>query len=778
MTAPRARCSVRGSGVRRTVALALLVTALLTPALLAPVPTATAAPDQDPPVDDSPVTVRVDAMTPRVVTADGPPELLVTGVVTNRGSTSIGDLAVRVQRGTAVTGERDTVAALEGDETGGQVRPGFAPVTGVLDPGDEVGFTVRLPLQGPSTTSLGLTEPGVYPLLVNVNGREGTAGATRLGAVRLLLPVLDLPGDRPGRPGADGPATVGVLYPIADVPRRVPVLPGEGPLLTDDTLAGSMAPGGRLAGLLDALARAAPPGSPAAASLCLAVDADLLETARVMAGGYEVATPTGRAPGRGAEAARAWLDGLRAQSAGRCVIALPYADTDVLATSRGNLTDLTTAARTTGARRTADLLGAPPAPDTTMPADGDVDERTLADLVTGGARTLMVDADVLDEPPRGGVTRLTGPAGSSAVAVATDPIAAAALAPRSPSSEGATSPAGTAEPLAAQDAIGALVLRAREAVGARGDAPVSVVAPPRAWAVGAAEAQAYLDTVTDLTGRGVVRPVDVGRLAAAATARPGGLPSTSLVDRRADDSPELAADVVQRARVVRDRQRDLLAASERDRIGAPSPSDLLDPLSEGLMRSLSATRRGDVAAQGAALAGVEGQMDALAGRVRVVQPSGVYSLGSNEAPLLLSVENRLPVAVRVQVVLAPTPGLTTRPLPVVSVPADGSRQFSIDVDVIRSGQFAVDAQAETPGGEPLGPPARLLLRSTAYGTITVWLTASAAVVLVVLASVQIVRRVRTARRERRAHRGRRRRPEGPTGPHGPTEPPTRELQNR
>ena len=138
---------------------------------------------------------------------------------------------------------------------------------------------------------------------------------------------------------------------------------------------------------------------------------------------------------------------------------------------------------------------------------------------------------------------------------------------------------------------------------------------------------------------------------------------------------------------------------------------------------------------------------------------------------------------RVEVVLAPTPGLRTQAQPVVSVPAEGSRQLSVDVEIVRSGQFAVDAHAETPGGEPLGPTARLLLRSTAYGTITVWLTASAGLVLVVLASTRITRRVLAARRARRARRNRRRAGDrrGPPGtgtPNGPSEPPDRELQTR
>jgi hypothetical protein len=299
---------------------------------------------------------------------------------------------------------------------------------------------------------------------------------------------------------------------------------------------------------------------------------------------------------------------------------------------------------------------------------------------------------------------------------------------------------------------------------------VDVVAPPRDWAASAAEAGALLGSVDDLARLGLARPVDLGTLVGGAAA---ALPATAP-DAPADVDA-VTAPAVARAGQVRDHQRALLAATERDGVGAPSPTDFVEPLTDGVLRALSATRRGDPAAQDAAVGGVEAQDGELRSLVRVAQPSGSYSLGSNDAPLLLTVENRLPVAVRVDVVLEPTTGLRTAPLPEITVPAFGSRQVQVEVEVTRAGQFTVDAQARTPGGEPLGPTARLLLRSTAYGTITVWLTASAAVVLVILASVRIARRVRAARRDRRPRRRRRGDPPPTTGPQ---DLPTRELQKR
>ena len=373
------------------------------------------------------------------------------------------------------------------------------------------------------------------------------------------------------------------------------------------------------------------------------------------------------------------------------------------------------------------------------------------------------------------------------MALATDPLAGQSLAPRPDAS---TSPAGTGAGLATQDALGVVTQRALAAGTAPAAPTTTVLAPPTDWAADQGEAEALLAGVGDLARRGLVAPLDAGALLATGTARGPAVPPVALGsgDRVAvsDQSPAVLDEI----RGVRDDQRDLLAASRQDHTGAPTPSDFVEPLTGALLRSLSAAGRGDPALQRAAADDVAAQMRSLRGMVHVVQPGGSYSLGSSDAPLLLTVENQLPVAVDVTVALEPTPGVRVSPVPVRRVPAFGSVQFQVALDVGRSGQFTVDATARTPGGNPLGPTSRLLLRSTAYGTITVWLTASAAVVLVTLASLRVARRVRRARQERRS----RPRPRHATGPiprvdpdtttggradgGPPSDGPERELQNR
>ena len=131
-----------------------------------------------------------------------------------------------------------------------------------------------------------------------------------------------------------------MLYPLVDSPHRLPTVPGEQTLLADDDLARSLAPDGRLGGLLAAFAKGAPAGSAVRAATCLAVDPDLVATAAAMRQGYAVRGPNGTVPGAGAEVAGTWLDTLAAAARGGCVVALPFADADLVALARGQLGDL------------------------------------------------------------------------------------------------------------------------------------------------------------------------------------------------------------------------------------------------------------------------------------------------------------------------------------------------------------------------------------------------------------------------------------------------------
>jgi len=669
-------------------------------------------------------------MSPRVVTADGPDTLTVFGSLVNDGPDPVTDLQARIQRGNPLTTEGQLRDALDGDApTDSAVSP-FEDLAAELGPGARLPLRLSVPLRG-SGLALGAT--GVQELLVNVNGTPAGRDRARLAAVRMLLPVLGLPGTTATRAPAE-PAPITVLFPIAEPPHRIATVPGAPPLLDDDTLAASFATTGRLGGMVTALAQRAPVGSPVRTGLCLAIDPDLVETASVMSQGYQVLGRGGvPAAGSGAAVAGQWLAQLAAVAKGGCVVALPYADADLLALSRGGLADAAARALGPGRQILATLLQTPVPADIAWPADGLLDSATLDIVAASGARSVVLSPDTVNGKARSGVVAL---AGGSVTGLLTDPLLtrAATAAPATQAAPGAgaaataESLAGDGGPLATQDLLGAVAFRAG------GDGPI-VVAPPHQWRTDGAGVRALLDTVSALVTAGRVNPV---RLADAAgdTAAPAPVRPDPPVD-----AAEVPAAAISTLADAARGLTDLRSAVVESNVGITA-DQLFTPLEFGLLRGASAANRASPpAAQGAAAA-VLARVDAIRNSIRVLEPPNPYALGSSDAPLPVTVANALPVTVRVQVELTSTSGLRVAPIEVQQVPPLGRRQVAVNAQVTRAGQFTVDAVVSTPDGGVLGPPSHLKVRSTAYGTITAWLTAIAGGLLVLLAARRVWRRVR------------------------------------
>jgi uncharacterized protein DUF6049 len=407
------------------------------------------------------------------------------------------------------------------------------------------------------------------------------------------------------------------------------------------------------------------------------------------------------------------------------------------------------------------VLGAAVPDDVTWPAAGLLDEPTLAGVAAAGDRTLLLSADGVEQrtPRDSGVVAIeSGVPGRTAVL--TDPLLTAALTgPTAPGEEPARgtaaavlSPAGGGGALATQDGLGALAFRVQGGAdgadgpdGTTGDGPL-VLAPPRAWGTDGLGARALLDGVGELVRAGALRP----RAAeVVAPGEPTG-PATALAYPLEASGREVPPPVVETISGTAAAVADLRAAA---RPGSPvgvTPEVAFAPLERGLVRPASAAWRGRPGDAGTSARLARERVDALRATVRVLEPPGPYSLGTADAPLLITVANGLPVTMEVQVEIAPSPGLRVAPIEPQQIPPWGRRQVSASTEVTRTGQFSVQASVRTPGGELLGPPSRLRMRSTAYGTITVWLTGSAGILLVVLAARRVVvRRRRGEPAERR-----------------------------
>ncbi|HKR51354.1 MAG TPA: DUF6049 family protein [Pseudonocardiaceae bacterium] len=691
-------------------------------------------------------------MSPRVVTVSSGPVLRVTGRVVNIGDRPLTKLGVRLQRGEPVTSDEAAARAVRDVPEAPRVTR-FQHLLRDLNPGQSSPFQLDVPLRGGADLeSLQIDEPGVYPLLVNLNGKPDFGDTARLAVVPLLLPVLGIPPATVGGPAGpvvpppSQPVPLTVVWPLAAEPARLPTGPGEPILIRSaqagtDPVATDIATGGRLDGMLGALEQVLPPGSALAPAVCVAIDPLLLETVDGMSRGYRVAHPGGISEGTGAQDAQTWLDRLRGAVQGRCVLPLPYADPDLVALSRAGLTDLEALATSTGVQLVRDLLGVQPLTGVSWPAGGVLDERTLADLTALQTRAVLLEPRGMSAPAVAGDA--VALAGSAPVGLIVDSLLTSALdtPPQPPDGDvGVVSsrPAGTASPLAAQDGLGALVYRAAIDPDRR---PVLLV-PPRRWQARGTEAAMLLNTARQLLETGFVAARD---LPALATIRVAG-PATAVVYPPQAATQEIPPIVTAGVERDRDALRDLQVATVLDATADITPVDLLDPLRLGLLRGVSSAWRTQPGQAALVTGELHGRLDELRRSVRIVQSPGPYTLAASDSPLLITVSNELPVGVQVALSLSETAGLRAGAVGLQLVPARSTRQFLIPAKVSRAGQFSVEARLSTPGGTALGEPSTLQVRSTAFGTVTVALTAGAGAALILL----VARRVRRARRAREA----------------------------
>ncbi|MGB6206862.1 MAG: hypothetical protein WBF82_07815, partial [Mycobacterium sp.] len=366
------------------------------------------------------VQVRIDQVTPQVVTTTSEPVVTVSGTVTNVGDRPVRDVMVRLEHAPAVNMSAGLRTSLDGSTDQYEAVGDFLTVSGELQRGQKASFTLSVPVRSSTKPSLAIGKPGVYPLLVNVNGTPDYGDPARLDNARFLLPVagvppdpLDSSGQALGAMGAmiapdtSKPVPITMLWPLADRPRLAPGAPGGTiPVrLIDDELATSLGTGGRLDILLTAAefatSREVDPDGAVGRSLCVAVDPDLLVTVNAMTGGYVVSdAPDGAAekpgtptrPGTGQAAATSWLNRLRALAHRTCVAPLPYAQADLDAVQRVGDAGLSAVATSSAGDVVDQILGVTAVRGATLIPDGSLTPRIVNLLSANGDSGVVIAA--------------------------------------------------------------------------------------------------------------------------------------------------------------------------------------------------------------------------------------------------------------------------------------------------------------------------------------------------------------------------------------------------
>ncbi|CRK60691.1 probable secreted protein [Alloactinosynnema sp. L-07] len=672
------------------------------------------------------IRIDLDQLTPRVVETTTQ-TITVSGKITNTGDRRIDRITVRLQRGDPLTTETALRGALDQPQQTTAVTkpsattPTFQDVAADLRSGETTGFTLTVPLG-----VLKIDSPGVYPVAVNFNGVPDYGTTERIGALSALLPVLSVPGGTPVAPPAD-PSSIGLLWPlIDDQPRQIDIpIDGGQPIFAEDGLAESLSRG-RLLGLLGTAASA---DSSVLQSLCFAIDPDLIATVKAMSDGYQVRGPDGSVgAGTGQEVAKLWLSRLRELVKGRCVIAMPFADADLVALSRSDTVDLQTVAMS-AASTLEQTLGVKPLPGVVWPERGTLDQRTLTDLANARRTTVLADTSRL--------VRATGSApyslGSDALrAVGYDPLVESSLAPRVAVESGVRT-------ASVQNGLATLVFRG---VFQANPAKTVLIAPPRRWGVSVADLRVFLQTLQALYASGHAKPLSLTDLVGGTTlGAAGGLDYSPQ-----DSAEEIPAPVTAEVARINTVQRELIknVFSEDDTVGL-DPAVLLTPITNGLLRATSTAWRDTPARASAAVGAVDNQLTSLLARVTISDPGIPLALASSESPIPVFVTNGLPVTVRAKINVGDTPGLRPQQTIYVRIPARHPSSHYIPVEVTRAGRFTVDVWLTTESGTVLGQTSRVKLNSTSYGSITLAVTGIAAGALVLLVGLRVVRRIRSRR---------------------------------
>lgn len=277
-------------------------------------------------------------ITPDRIDGQSKNSVTVSGTLTNVGKLPISDIDVRLQRGDYVPYGNALRHTLTEDQINYPTTLPFHHLATTLNPGDSTSFTLTARIHGGDGDTLNINAPGVYPLLVNVNGRVSNSDSARLHDARVLLPVLSLPGSDRQDPATVASRPTTILWPLALTPQEASYYSFSSiAVLRNENLGISLGEHGRLRALLDA-AGSLLKDHALNHSVCFAIDPDLLRTVDRMTRPYRVLnTPNnwhdGMHRGKHTKDAQSWIEDLRSFTANNCVIALPWSGASLATTT-------------------------------------------------------------------------------------------------------------------------------------------------------------------------------------------------------------------------------------------------------------------------------------------------------------------------------------------------------------------------------------------------------------------------------------------------------------
>ncbi|MEU6588702.1 DUF6049 family protein [Streptomyces sp. NPDC046881] len=674
------------------------------------------------------VSVSLDSLSPNAPT-DGD-TLTVSGTVTNNGKQAVTDAHVGLRVGPPLTTRSaiDSVAR-HSDETQGStgtdVGDKYEENFDKLPPGVAEHFTISVPMD-----KLDLGEDGVYEFGVTLSGQTSAQPWDQvLGIQRTFLPWQSS--------DADTKTKTTFLWPLISTVHMT-AKTGAGELQTpeflDDDLAEDLAPGGRLARMVEL-------GKDL--DVTWVIDPDLLASVDAMAAGnYRLQGPDGTSTPGSREhqtVAKQWLAGLQKAVAGKEVVALPFGDPDLASLAHrgtsvtGSLSHLKDASDV-AAITVKTVLHVTPSTDFAWPVDGAVDPSIMKVATSAGADRVIARSDSLQETAGLPYTPSAArPVGGGTTAVVADARLSTAF-------EDDLTKAGSATLAVQRFLAQSLELNTQT------DKQRSIVVAPQRTPT-ASQAQAMATALKALQG-GTWSQFQ--NLTAAAKDKPDPGATTRIPSRsaypsslRREELPRTAFEQIARTQDKLDRFRVVLSNQSR----------VVTPFGRAINREMSTSWRGRGDEAGSYRDGVEAWVDDLADQVKLIDKSET-KLSGRSATIPVTVQNNLVQPVG-HLVLRLTSTMPTR-LKIggkayseqrVDISGGHSQSVKFTTSANANGRVTVLAQLFTEDGQPYGDAVSFDVKVTEV-TPTVMLVIGGGVLLLVLAGFRMyTQRKRAAARQ-------------------------------
>ncbi|ADG96502.1 glycoprotein [Segniliparus rotundus DSM 44985] len=689
--------------------------------------------------------ISLDPASLNMVTTGGEDAVDVDGEIENFSDKPVTDVEARLQRAPAVLDAAGLAASLtDPEETYDTLGP-FQLIAEHIAAHAKARFHLSLPLRG-SADSLQIPNPGVYPMLVNVNGTPDSGVHARLDDLRFLLPVLGLPA-APGLPAQpakiDRPARLGLVLPFADEPRWAPgSIEGDGLVrLTDDELAGELAPDGRLGVLLAGFERLRHAAEPTANALrqgvCVAVDPDLLRTVNAMTGDYLVQSPRdGLVAGKGSAAARDWLARLRAATAGQCVVAMPFAHADLAALAQSADPQLQKIALDQAGDFVDNFLSVTSVRGLIVSANTRIG-KPVADMLSAKGFHTVLTPRATELPD---ASEALGPGLAAVHFDSTTSTLLGSLGSRN--SPGLPPQDRTAQ---RQSAVAALLWPALQSSNP-GQLPTTggleLLVPPSVWSPSQADFDALIFAASIALQAGIAKPISwnpvSGPRAFGAGANATAEQEVAVAAPKTLLKP-LPGSVIDAANQVRG-VVDQLAAGIVDQPDDPMTAErYARSWNEQLLRTLASGPSADGAPERMDRLG--SALDAATASVCPVDPGKPYTLFTEDGSLPVVVRNGLPVSMRVQLAVRAPSGVEVSALGPETVPAHGSRVLSLPARVKAPKLSPVEIELRTVSGLNLGNLVTVSVQSSQYRGLVAVVTAVVGALLLALMARRLWRRI-------------------------------------